>query len=311
MKRFAFAIHGGAGTILKTAMTPEKEKAYRDALSQALSTGENILLHGGTAIEAVEKAVVKMENSAEFNAGYGAVFTHDLSHELDASIMDGNGRRAGAVGGIKRVKNPISLCRKIMDNSEHVFLLAEGAEAFARQEGEELVPESYFSTESRKEQLLKIRDSLKTQLDHSDDQLKTIGTVGAVALDTTGNLAAATSTGGITNKRFNRVGDSAIIGSGTYAENGVCAISTTGWGEYFIRCVAAYEVAAMIKYGKMGIQDAARTLINDTIPKMGGYGGLIGVDSEGNITMPFSTEGMYRAKVQSESGPEIHIYRVP
>ncbi|MGM0738573.1 MAG: isoaspartyl peptidase/L-asparaginase family protein [Bacteroidota bacterium] len=309
MKKFAFAIHGGAGTILKTAMTPEKEKAYREALSKALSTGESILIHGGSAIDAVEKAVVEMENSAVFNAGYGSVFTHDMSHELDASIMDGNGRRAGAVAGIKRIKNPISLCRKIMDKSEHVFLLADGAEDFARQEGEELVSESYFSTDWRKEQLLKIRDSLKTQLDHSDDQLKTFGTVGAVALDKTGNLAAATSTGGITNKRFGRVGDSAIIGSGTYAENGVCAISSTGWGEYFIRCVAAYEVAAMIKYGKMSIEDAAKTFINDTIPKMGGDGGLIGVDREGNITMPFNTEGMYRAKVDSESGPEIHIYR--
>lgn len=309
MKKFAFALHGGAGTILKSAMTPEKEKAYRNALSQALSAGESILKHGGSAIDAVEKAVIEMENSALFNAGYGSVFTHDISHELDASIMDGNGRRAGAVAGIKRIKNPISLCRKIMDKSEHVFLLAEGAEAFAREEGEELVPESYYSTDSRKEQLLKIRDSLKTQLDHADDQLKKFGTVGAVALDTAGNLAAATSTGGITNKRFSRVGDTAIIGSGTYAENGVCAISSTGWGEYFIRCVAAYEVAALMKYGKMSIEDAAGKLINETIPEMGGDGGVIGVDQGGNITMPFNTEGMYRAKVDSESGPQIYIYR--
>ncbi len=309
MKKFAFALHGGAGTILKSAMTPEKEKAYRNALSQALSAGESILKHGGSAIDAVEKAVIEMENSALFNAGYGSVFTHDISHELDASIMDGNGRRAGAVAGIKRIKNPISLCRKIMDKSEHVFLLAEGAEAFAREEGEELVPESYYSTDSRKEQLLKIRDSLKTQLDHADDQLKKFGTVGAVALDTAGNLGAATSTGGITNKRFSRVGDTAIIGSGTYAENGVCAISSTGWGEYFIRCVAAYEVAALMKYGKMSIEDAAGKLINETIPEMGGDGGVIGVDQGGNITMPFNTEGMYRAKVDSESGPQIYIYR--
>ena len=309
MKKFAFAIHGGAGTILKTAMTHEKEKAYREALSKALSAGESILLDGGNAIDAVEKAVVEMENFPLFNAGYGSVFTHDMSHELDGSIMDGNGRRAGAVAGIKRIKNPISLCRKIMDKSEHVFLLADGAEAFARQEGEALVSESYFSTDFRKEQLLKIRDSLKTQLDHSDDQLKRFGTVGAVALDKTGNLAAATSTGGMTNKRFSRVGDTAIIGSGTYAENGVCAISSTGWGEYFIRCVAAHEVAAMVKYGKMSMEDAARKVINDIIPEMGGDGGLIGVDREGNITMPFNTEGMYRAKVDSESGPEINIYR--
>lgn len=309
MKKFAFAIHGGAGTVLKQAMTHEKEKAYREALSKALSIGEGILQRGGFAIDAVEKTVVEMENSALFNAGHGSVFTHDISHELDASIMDGNGRRAGAVAGIKRIKNPISLCRKIMDKCEHVFLLAEGAEAFAREEGIELVPESYFSTDFRKEQLLKIRDSLKTQLDHSDDQLKKYGTVGAVALDKAGNLAAATSTGGITNKRFSRVGDTAIIGSGTYAENGVGAISSTGWGEYFIRCVAAYEVAALMKYGKMSIKDAARKLIDETIPEMGGDGGVIGVDHAGNITMPFNTEGMYRAKVDSESDPEIYIYR--
>lgn len=309
MKKFALAIHGGAGTILKSAMTAEKEKAYRYALSQALERGSELLKAGKSATEAVEAAVVEMENSALFNAGYGSVFTHDISHELDASIMDGNGRKAGAVAGVKKIKNPISLCRKIMEQSEHVFLIGDGAEAFATEVGEELVSESYFSTDSRKEQLLKIRDSLKTQLDHSDDQLKKFGTVGAVAMDTKGNLAAATSTGGITNKRYSRVGDTAIIGSGTYAENGVCAISSTGWGEFFIRSVAAYEVAALMKFGKLTLEEAANQLIQTTIPEMGGDGGLIGVDAKGNITMPFNTEGMYRAKVDSESGPEIFIYK--
>lgn len=309
MKKFALAIHGGAGTILKSAMTAEKEKAYRDALNQALERGSELLKAGKSATEAVEAAVVEMENSPLFNAGYGSVFTHDITHELDASIMDGNGRKAGAVAGVKKIKNPISLCRKIMEQSEHVFLIGDGAEAYAKEVGEVLVSESYFSTDSRKEQLLKIRDSLKTQLDHSDDQLKKHGTVGAVAMDTKGNLAAATSTGGITNKRYSRVGDTAIIGSGTYAENGVCAISSTGWGEFFIRSVAAYEVAALMKYGKLTLEEAANQLIQTTIPEMGGDGGLIGVDAKGNITMPFNTEGMYRAKVDSESDPEIFIYK--
>ncbi|MCA1761819.1 MAG: isoaspartyl peptidase/L-asparaginase family protein [Cryomorphaceae bacterium] len=309
MKKFAFAIHGGAGTILKSAMTPEKEMAYRDALHKALKLGADLLEKGGSATEAVEAAVVEMENSALFNAGYGSVFTHDKSHELDASIMEGKGRKAGAVAGVKRIKNPISLCRKIMERSEHVFLIGEGAEAFATEEGEELVSESYFSTEARKQQLLKIRDSMKTQLDHSDDQLKKFGTVGAVAMDSKGNLAAATSTGGITNKRYSRVGDTAIIGSGTYAENGVCAISSTGWGEYFIRAVAAYEVAALMKYGKMTLEEASNQLVHQVIPEMGGDGGIIAVDSFGNIAMPFNTEGMYRAKVDSENAPEVSIYK--
>lgn len=306
---YAIAIHGGAGTILKSAMTDDKEAAYTSVLNQALTAAENLLKKSGSAIDAVEKAVTILEDSDLFNAGRGAVFTHASTHELDASIMDGRDRKAGAVAGVKRIKNPISLCRTIMDQSEHVFLMAEGAEAFAEEHGIELVDPAYFSTEFRKAQLLSIRDSGKTQLDHSVEDLKKFGTVGAVALDLHGNLAAATSTGGITNKRYGRIGDTPVIGAGTYAENGVCAISSTGYGEYYLRCVAAYEVAALMKYGGLGLEEATKKVIHEIIPKMGGDGGLIGVDSCGNIATPFNTEGMYRAWAKSGQKAVIEIYR--
>lgn len=306
---YAIAIHGGAGTILKSAMTDDKEAAYTSVLNQALTAAENLLKKSGSAIDAVEKAVTILEDSDLFNAGRGAVFTHASTHELDASIMDGRDRKAGAVAGVKRIKNPISLCRTIMDQSEHVFLMAEGAEAFAEEHGMELVDPAYFSTEFRKAQLLSIRDSGKTQLDHSVEDLKKFGTVGAVALDLHGNLAAATSTGGITNKRYGRIGDTPVIGAGTYAENGVCAISSTGYGEYYLRCVAAYEVAALMKYGGLGLEEATKKVIHEIIPKMGGDGGLIGVDSCGNIATPFNTEGMYRAWAKSGQKAVIEIYR--
>lgn len=306
---YAIAIHGGAGTILKSAMTDEKEAAYTSVLNQALTEAENLLKKSGSAIDAVEKAVTIMEDSDLFNAGRGAVFTHAGTHELDASIMDGRDRKAGAVAGVKRIKNPISLCRTIMDQSEHVFLMAEGAEAFAEEHGMELVDPAYFSTEFRKAQLLSIRDSGKTQLDHAVEDLKKFGTVGAVALDLHGNLAAATSTGGITNKRYGRIGDTPVIGAGTYAENGVCAISSTGYGEYYLRCVAAYEVAALMKYGRLGLEEATKKVIHEMIPKMGGDGGLIAVDSRGNIATAFNTEGMYRAWAKSEQKAVIEIYR--
>jgi beta-aspartyl-peptidase (threonine type) len=306
---YAIAIHGGAGTILKSAMTDEKEAAYSTILTQALTAAENLLKKSGSAIDAVEKAVNILEDSDLFNAGRGAVFTHAGTHELDASIMDGRNRKAGAVAGVKRIKNPISLCRTIMDQSEHVFLMADGAEAFAEEHGMVLVDPSYFSTDFRKTQLLSIRDSGKTQLDHSVEDLKKFGTVGAVALDMHGNLAAATSTGGITNKRYGRIGDTPVIGAGTYAENGVCAISSTGYGEYYLRCVAAYEVAALMKYGGLGLEAATKKVIHEMIPKMGGDGGLIAVDSRGNIATPFNTEGMYRAWAKSGQKAVIEIYR--
>ncbi len=308
-KIYALAIHGGAGTILKSAMTSEKETAYSNVLREALEAGERILKSGGSALDAVEKSVCILEDSELFNAGKGSVFTHDHTHELDASIMEGRERKAGAVTGLKRIKNPISLCRAILNHSEHVFLMAEGAEEFARDQGISLVEQDYFSTGLRREQLERIRDSGKTQLDHADDELKKFGTVGAVALDLNGDLAAATSTGGITNKRYGRIGDTPVIGAGTYAENGVCAVSSTGHGEFYLRAVAAYEVAAMIKYGGLTLEEASRKLIHGIIPQMGGDGGLISIDAQGEICMPFNTEGMYRASVSKGQSAQIFIYR--
>ena len=309
-QKYAIAIHGGAGTITKKAMTEEREHAYREALALALAEAEALLHGGASAIEAVEAAVRSMEDSELFNAGKGAVFTHEWQHEMDASIMDGRGRRAGAVAGIGRIKNPISLAREVMERSEHVFLIGRGAEQFAEAIGMPLVHPSHFSTNFRKEQLLKIRDSGSTMLDHSSDtDSRKYGTVGAVALDRHGNLAAATSTGGVTNKRYGRVGDSSIIGAGTYAENGVCAVSATGWGEFFIRGIAAYEVAALMKYKGLMLHEAARRTIFDTIARLGGDGGLIAVDSKGGISMPFNTEGMYRACTNHEGKVRIEIYQ--
>ncbi|MCH2215974.1 MAG: isoaspartyl peptidase/L-asparaginase [Flavobacteriales bacterium] len=309
MENFSLAIHGGAGTILKSAMTDRKERRYHRALEASLKAGEKILSKGGSALDAVEAAVISMENSELFNAGKGSVFTHEGDHEMDASIMNGADRNAGAVAGVRRVKNPISLCREIMENCEHVFLIGEGAEHFAETRKLEMESKDYFSTDFRYEQLQKIRDTHQTLLDHSDHELKKFGTVGAVAKDVHGNLAAATSTGGITNKRYMRVGDTSIIGAGTYAENDICAVSSTGWGEYYIRAVAAYDVAAMMKYGDKSLDEAAHQLIHEVIPKMGGDGGLIAVDSNGKITMPFNTQGMYRGFVQSDGNSRTLIFK--
>jgi len=308
MKTFSLAIHGGAGTILKSAMTDQKEKQYHRALKNSLKAGEKILVKGGSALDAVEAAVTVMEDSELFNAGKGSVFTHEGDHEMDASIMDGSDRNAGAVAGVKRVKNPIRLCKEILHHCEHVFLIGEGAERFAELRKLAREEKDYFSTEYRFSQLEKIRDTHQTLLDHSDHELKKFGTVGAVARDQKGNLAAATSTGGITNKRYMRVGDTSIIGSGTYAENDVCAVSSTGWGEYYIRAVAAYDVAAMMKYGNKSLEAAAAEVINKIIPKMGGDGGMIGVDAEGNIVMPFNTDGMYRGFIKSSGETATLIY---
>jgi len=308
MKKYAIAIHGGAGTISKGSMTVQKEYDYKQALLEALSLGEAMLLKGHSAVDAVEAAVQCMENSELFNAGRGAVFTHEGTHELDASIMDGNGLKAGAVAGVRSIKNPIHLARQVMDHSEHVFLIGAGAEQFAASRGMKLVSADYFSTKFRREQLMRIRDSGRTQLDHSDAGDKKYGTVGAVALDVHGGLAAATSTGGVTNKRYGRVGDTPIIGAGTYAENGVCAVSATGWGEYFIRGLAAYDVAALMKYGKRTLDEASGKVIFDTIAQLGGDGGLIAVDAHGSISMPFNTEGMYRASTNHLGAAEVSIY---
>ncbi len=300
------AIHGGAGTILRSVMTEEKEKAYRAALKEALTAGYTILTDGGTAVEAVEAAVISMENCPLFNAGKGAVFTHDGTHEMDASIMEGAQLNAGAVAGICGPKNPVSLARAVMEKSEHVLLASKGAEDFAKSIGMEFMTNDYFHTDHRFEQLQEALTEDRVQLDHSEG--KKFGTVGAVALDTAGNIAAATSTGGMTNKQWGRIGDSPLIGSGTYADNNSCAVSCTGHGEYFIRSVVAFRVACMMSIGNKTLADAADYVVNDHLVKTGGEGGLIAIDRKGNISMPFNSAGMYRGYMRSLENFVISIY---
>ncbi len=315
IQTYSIAIHGGAGTISKANMTSTLEKAYTQALSISIQKGIDILQKGGQAWEAAAAAVVEMENEPLFNAGIGAVFTHDLTHELDASIMNGNGLNAGAVAGVKHIKNPILLAAEVMNKSSHVLMLGEGAEQFAQSVGMELVENSYFSTEHRKKQLLQIIDSEKTALDHSLHSNAKKGTVGCVAKDKYGNLAAATSTGGMTNKRFGRAGDTALIGAGTYANNEICAISATGWGEFFIRGVVAYDIAALMQYKGLSLSDAAYIVIKDKLGIMPpidgeqGDGGIIGVDISGNLCLVFNSEGMYRAWAKEGQGVEYGIYK--
>jgi beta-aspartyl-peptidase (threonine type) len=291
--RFAIAIHGGAGTILKSSMTPEQEAQYRMKLAEAVDIGYAILEKGGTSLDAVEAVVQRLEDDSLFNAGKGSVFNSEGKVELDASIMDGNTLKAGAVAGVHHVKNPIRLARTVMEKSEHVFFIGDGAEKFAQEHGLELVDESYFFTEARWQSLqkAKAKESLTEKEKH--------GTVGAVALDQHGNLAAATSTGGMTNKKFGRIGDSPIIGAGTYADNETCAISATGHGEYFIRAVVAHDIASLMRYKGLSLQAAAEEVIMKKLTKLGGTGGLVAIDRNANIAMPFNTDGMYRAyKVQ-------------
>lgn len=295
---YVLVIHGGAGTILKENMTHEKEAAYLEALHAALDEGEEVLMGGGSALDAVEKAVRSMENSPLFNAGKGAVFTHDGKNELDASIMNGKDLACGAVAGVTSVKNPISLARAVMEKSSHVFLAREGAEEFARDQDIELVDSSYFYTEDRWKSLqkaLKLEDG--SSFLSEDEALidEKFGTVGAVALDKNGHLAAATSTGGMTNKRWGRIGDSPVIGAGTYADDKTCAVSCTGHGEYFIRLQVASRVSAMMQYKGIDLESAGNTVIHNDLEKLGGTGGLIAVDHNGSIIMPFNTAGMYRA----------------
>ncbi len=307
MKKFSIAIHGGAGTILKNSMTPEKETAYKTALKVALTAGYDILNNGGSALDAVEKAVVELENSPLFNAGRGSVFTAEGKHEMDASIMDGATLGAGAVALITGVQNPVSLARYVMQNSGHVFLAGSGAIDFARKMNCTFRDESWFRDEFRYRQWLEIKDSGETRLDHSVD--KKFGTVGAVALDGFGNLAAATSTGGMTNKRHGRVGDTPVIGAGVYANNATCAVSCTGSGEFFIRGVVAYDVSCLMEYKGLNLQQACEEVIHNRLLKIGGDGGLIAVDARGNIAMPFNTEGMYHGFRKSDGSGEIAIYK--
>lgn len=292
---FSIAIHGGAGTITRKNMTPEKENAYRSKLKETLNVGYSILNKGGTSLDAVEATIRIMENSELFNAGKGAVFTNAGTNELDASIMDGRNLKAGAVARVKTVKNPISAARKVMEETWHVMLSGDGADKFAKEQGLDIVDPSYFYTQRRWDSLKKI-------------QVEKHGTVGCVALDKHGNLAAGTSTGGLTNKRWGRVGDSPIIGAGTYANNQTCAVSGTGQGEYFIRGNVAYDVSAIMEYKGKSVGEAAQNVIRK-LSDMGGNGGIITMDSKGDISMPFNTAGMYRGFRKAGQAPEIFIYK--
>ncbi|MBO9328538.1 beta-aspartyl-peptidase [Achromobacter sp. HZ01] len=320
------AIHGGAGAMSRAAMSPEKEQEYLDALESILAAGQAVLAQGGSALDAVTEAVRLLEDCPLFNAGHGAVFTSAGTHELDAAIMDGATLRSGAIAGVHRVRNPVFAARKVMENSKHVFFVGEGAEAYAKEEGLELVDPSYFSTEARREQLLRVQRETPEAavLDHDGQALvargqpapadpldadKKFGTVGAVAVDAQGNLAAATSTGGITNKQVGRVGDAPLIGAGTYASNKTCAVSTTGTGEMFIRMVAAYDVAAQMEYCGATLEAAADRVVHEKLPTIGGKGGLVAVDAQGNVALPFNTEGMYRGYARVGEKPVTAIYR--
>jgi beta-aspartyl-peptidase (threonine type) len=328
MNKIALAIHGGAGTILRSEMTAELEKDYRRGLTCALEAGWKILQSGGGALDTVEATVVELENFPLFNAGKGSVFTHEGKNEMDASLMNGANLRAGAVAFVKNVKNPIKLARLVMERTPHVLLAGRGADEFAREMQVEFEDDKYFYTEFRYRQLLKAREAGRIQLDHTasepaliekeierDENLKSeiknvksLGTVGAVARDSQGNLAAATSTGGMTNKKFGRVGDTPLVGAGTYADNRTCAVSCTGHGEFFMLGVTAFDLAARMKYKNLNLADAARETI-EHLTEIGGEGGLIAVDSAGNIALPFNSEGMYRGFVTSEGGITVEIYR--
>lgn len=309
MKTFSIAIHGGAGTLVKGMMTPELETQYKQALKKALDKGYSVLEKGGSAVDAVEEAVKILEDSHLFNAGKGAVFTATESHEMDASIMDGKTLNAGAVSLITGIKNPVSLARDVMEKSEHVFLAGEGAMQFAKELNYKLEDPSYFYDEFRHKQWLEIKDTDSFQLDHAKKKDSKFGTVGAVACDQNGNIAAATSTGGMTNKKWGRVGDSPMVGAGNYANNKTCAISCTGSGEFFIRGVVAYDVACLMEHKGMSVTDASKEVINKRILELGGDGGLVAIDAKGNIAMPFNTEGMYRASKSSNGREEISIYK--
>jgi beta-aspartyl-peptidase (threonine type) len=305
--------------IARGAITAEREKQFRDKLQEALIAGYAALQTGKSSLDAVEIAIRILEDSPLFNAGKGAVFTHDGRNEMDASIMDGKTLMAGAVAGVTTIRNPISAARAVMEKSEHVMMVGPGAEAFAKQAGLAIVNPKYFYTKERWDGLQQAikEDSVKTVLDHGSKKSMKLGiinrdykfgTVGAVALDQAGNLAAGTSTGGMTNKKYGRVGDSPIIGAGTYANNATAGISCTGWGEFYIRNVVAHDISAMMEYKNMSVADAAKAVL-DKVGKMGGDGGLIAMDKEGHVAMPFNTEGMYRGTVTAGGKIEVQIYK--
>lgn len=333
--KITLVIHGGAGTITRANMTPEREKAYRDAMNIALEKGYTVLKNGGTSVQAVEAAIHVMEDSPLFNAGKGAVFTNEGKNELDAAIMEGKTLKAGAVAGVTTIRNPISAAIAVMDQSVHVMMAGKGAEQFAKEKGLEIVDPSYFYTEPRYKALERAKEeenggkggwggkgkgpfvpsspsSLSSPSSPSSlifTEGKKFGTVGCVALDKYGNLAAGTSTGGMTNKRYGRIGDAPIIGAGTYANNATCAVSATGHGEYFIRSVVAHDISALMEYKGMSLNDAANEVVMRKLVERGGEGGVIAVDRNGNVAMPFNSEGMYRGYIKSDGKREILIYK--
>jgi beta-aspartyl-peptidase (threonine type) len=304
-------IHGGAGTITRSSMTPEMEQQYRSGMEQALRAGHAVLAKGGSSLDAVETTIRVLEDNPLFNAGKGAVFTHEGRNELDAAIMDGRTKAAGSVAGVTIIKNPITAARAVMEKSEHVMMVGRGAELFATQQGLEIVDPSYFWTERRwkslQQDLLKENGKPQAALDRPDK--KKFGTVGAVALDRAGNLAAGTSTGGMTNKKYGRVGDAPIIGAGTYAENESCAVSATGHGEFFIRWTVAHDIAALVKYRGMSVQAAAEEVIQKKLVPVKGEGGVIVLDTKGNFATPFNSEGMYRGWIGVDGVPHVEIYK--
>lgn len=315
MQRFTIVIHGGAGTIRKEDMTPDLEKAYQDGLSEGLKAGYAVLKEGGSAVNAVKAALVVMEDNVLFNAGRGSVFTKKGLQEMDAAIMDGKDLSAGAIAGVRNVRNPIELATEVMRNSNHVFLSGKGANDFAIKQGIKLEPDEYFFSQFRYDQWKSIRDSDNYSLDHTHQRVEELmkdrkfGTVGAVACDMNGNIAAATSTGGMTNKKFGRIGDSPLIGSGTYANNKTCGISCTGHGEMFIRTVAAYDVSALMEYRGFSLQQACEEVVMKKLVDIDGEGGLIAVDNQGTPAMVFNSAGMYRGMKSSDGSFEIAIYR--
>ena len=310
---FGIVIHGGAGTLLKENMSDEKEKQYLNALETAIKIGYNIIKDGGSSQLAVERTINFLENSPLFNAGKGAVLTSSGTVELDASFMDGKTLNAGAVAGVRTLKNPISAAIKVMENSPHVFLSGEGADQFGKEQGLDIVDQKYFLTKRRIKSLKNVKEKElnndKISLINSKEYMnQKYGTVGCVVLDKNGNLASGTSTGGMTNKKWNRIGDVPVIGAGTYANNKTCAVSSTGWGEFFIRNVVAYDISALIEYKGLSLKEAARIVIHDKVAKLGGNGGVIAIDNKGNIAMEMNTPGMYRAHINSQGELTVKIF---
>lgn len=319
MDRFGLVIHGGAGTLVRSELTPERDAVYRETLTEALDAGYEVLRAGGTSLDAVVSAVVVLEDSPLFNAGKGACFTSSGINELDASLMDGKELRAGAAAAVKRVKNPIRLAREVLEHSGHVFLAGEGADAFAELRGLDMVPPEYFYTEARYRAMQRLKQqgldetalSEDTALEHTlgpPAEPDKLGTVGAAALDRAGNLAAGTSTGGTTNKRFGRVGDSPLLGAGNYANNRSCAVSCTGEGEFFMRLLAAYDVSALMEYRGLGLEQAAREVVMQKVTRLGGRGGLVAIDRAGRVAMPFNTPGMYRGHIDAAGRRLVAVY---